>query len=145
MLCKSSLFPLLFQIFLVIIQRFLHLPPVNQTKNKMKKVFSFAAIAALTMFAASCGNDEAEAKRKIDSAHLADSLAMINMQHKADSAHMADSIKAAADAMEMQRKADSAHMADSLAAAKKSGGKKPAAPKNPETPKVGKPRPGANK
>ena len=61
----------------------------------MKKVFSFAAIAALTMFAASCGNGEAEAKRIADSTHMADSLATIAMQAKADSTHMADSLAAA--------------------------------------------------
>ncbi|CAN5201681.1 hypothetical protein BH09BAC5_BH09BAC5_04810 [soil metagenome] len=105
----------------------------------MKKVFSFAAIAALTMFAASCGNGEAEAKRKADSAHAADSMAMIDTQRKADSTHMADSMKSAADAMEAKRVADSAHMADSLAAAKKPGVKPK--PKTPTTttpqPKVG--------
>ena len=104
----------------------------------MKKVFSFAAIAALTMFAASCGNDEAEAKRKADSAHMADSLAAVQMQWKADSTRMADSAKAVAEAAEMQRKADSARIADSIANSKKGGGKpkaKPAPPKG--EPKVG--------
>ena len=104
----------------------------------MKKVFSFAAIAALTMFAASCGdNGAAEAKRKADSAHAADSLAMIETQRKADSAHMADSMKAAADMAEQKRKADSAHMADSIAAAKKGGKPKPKPTPKPNEPKVG--------
>ncbi len=105
----------------------------------MKKVFSFAAIAALTMFAASCGNGEAEAKRKADSAHMADSMAMMETQRKADSMHMADSVKSAADAMEAKRVADSTHMADSIAAKKSSGGSKPKPkPTNvAPTPKVG--------
>ncbi|MCX6312968.1 MAG: hypothetical protein NT084_15210 [Bacteroidetes bacterium] len=92
----------------------------------MKKVFSFAAIAALTMFAASCGNGEAEAKRKADSAHMADSLATIAMQAKADSTHKADSVNSAIAATEAKRQADSTHMADSLAAAtSKKGTSKP--------------------
>jgi hypothetical protein len=104
----------------------------------MKKVFSFAAIAALTMFAASCGNDEAEAQRKADSARQADSLAAIQMQWRADSTRMADSVKAAAEAAEAQRKADSARIADSIANAKKSGGSKPKPKPVPKTePKVG--------
>jgi hypothetical protein len=115
----------------------------------MKKVFSFAAIAALTMFAASCGNGDAEAKRIADSTHMADSMAKIAMQMKADSAHRADSMKMVADAAMAKMKADSAHMADSIAAAgakKPTGGSKPK-PKTTATPtpKVGKPRPGANK
>lgn len=92
----------------------------------MKKVLSFVAIAAITMFVASCGdNGKAEAQRKADSARVADSLAAIQMAWKADSAHDADSAKAAADAAMAKMKADSAHMADSLANAK---GKKPMKP-----------------
>lgn len=92
------------------------MPPVNQTKQtKMKNLFSFAAIAALTMLATSCGNGDAEAKRKADSAHMADSVAMITMQWRADSAHMADSVRMAMESAEMMRKADSARMADSMA------------------------------
>ena len=91
----------------------------------MKKVFSFAAIAALTMFAASCGNGEDEAKRKADSAHKADSMAMIETQRKADSAHMADSMAAAMQMMMEKHRADSIRMADSIANAKKGGTKKP--------------------
>lgn len=81
----------------------------------MKNLFSFAAIAALTIFATSCGNGEAEAKRKADSAHMADSIAMVSMQWKADSAHDADSVRMAWESSEMTRKADSARVADSLA------------------------------
>lgn len=94
----------------------------------MKKVFSIAAIAAFTMFAASCGDAAAEAKRIADSIHMADSLATIAMQAKADSTHMADSLASAAAATEAKRVADSTHMADSLAGAKKGGSK----PKTPE-------------
>lgn len=107
----------------------------------MKKVFSFAAIAALTMFAASCGNDEAEAKRKADSARLADSLATVQMQWRADSTRMADSVKAAAEAAEMQRKADSARIADSIANSKKGGSK----PKPKPTPPKGEPKVGGKR
>jgi hypothetical protein len=88
----------------------------------MKKVLSFAAVAAITIFVASCGDGgAAEAKRKADSARVADSLAAIQMAWKQDSAHSADSVKAAADAAMAKMKADSAHMADSMAKAK--GGK----------------------
>lgn len=111
----------------------------------MKKVFSIAAVAAFTMFAASCGDAEAEAKRVADSTRVADSLAQVHADWVADSTHNADSVKAANDAMEAQRIADSTRVADSLA---KLGNKsKPKAPKAPSTePKV-KPggRPGANK
>lgn len=93
----------------------------------MKKFLSFAAIAALTTFAASCGNGEDEAKRKADSTHNADSLAQIETQRKADSTHMADSVNNAAAAAEAKRVSDSTHMADSLAATKK-GGKPKTAP-----------------
>ncbi len=89
----------------------------------MKNLFSFAALAALTMFAASCGNDEAEAKRKADSARIADSLAGVTMQWRADSTRIADST--ARVAAETQRKMDSARVADSLAATKKGTGSKP--------------------
>ena len=103
----------------------------------MKKVFSFAAIAALTMFAASCGND-AELKRKADSAHMADSLALVQAQWKADSAHTADSVAAAQAAAEALRIADSTRVADSIAASKKGGKKTPPKPVIPKgEPKVG--------
>jgi hypothetical protein len=92
----------------------------------MKKVFSFAAIAALTMFAASCGNDEAEAKRKADSAHQADSVAAVMAQWRADSTRVADSTANAAKQMEAQRIADSIRVADSLAKLKP--GKAPKTP-----------------
>lgn len=92
----------------------------------MKKVISFVAIAAITMFVASCGDGgAAETARKADSAHMADSMATVAMAAKADSAHIADSTKAAADAAEAARVADSAHKADSAAAGKKGGATKP--------------------
>lgn len=103
----------------------------------MKNLFSFAAIAALTMFATSCGNDEAEAKRKADSAHQADSIAMVTMQWKADSAHDADSVRMAWESAEMTRKADSARVADSLANLKgKPKAKTPEQKKKEETKKA---------
>jgi hypothetical protein len=89
----------------------------------MKKVFSFAAIAALTMFAVSCGNGADEAKRKADSAHIADSTKMANdaieAKRVADSAHMADSLAMVAKQMEDKR------IADSIEAASKKGTSKP--------------------
>jgi hypothetical protein len=100
----------------------------------MKKVLSFVAIAAITMFVASCGNGEAEAKRKADSAHMADSLAQIESTRKADSARVADSTAKAWSDAEMKRKADSAHMADSMAKLKP--GKKPANPTKTENKKA---------
>jgi hypothetical protein len=94
----------------------------------MKKVLSFVAIAAMAAFVVSCGDDEAEKKRKEDSARAADSMAMVasEIQRKADSAHVADSVKNANDMAEMKRKADSAHMADSIAAKKGGKAKTPA-------------------
>jgi folylpolyglutamate synthase/dihydropteroate synthase len=84
----------------------------------MKKVLSFVAIAAMTAFVVSCGNDDAQ--RKADSTKQADSLHAIEVanQAKMDSAHNADSTKAAADAAKAKRVADSTHMADSLAKVK---------------------------
>lgn len=102
----------------------------------MKNLFSFAALAALTMFAASCGNDEAEAKRKADSARIADSLTGVTMQWRADSTRMADST--ARVLAETQRRMDSARVADSLAATKKGGSKPKPKPTVPAgEPKVG--------
>lgn len=87
----------------------------------MKKVFSFAAIAALTMFAASCGNGEAEAKRIADStasANVADSTAKAAWnKHVADSTMMANQADSTAKAMEAKR------VADSMEQAKKPGAK----------------------
>ena len=112
----------------------------------MKKVFSFAAIAALTMFAASCGNGEAEAKRIADStaaANKADSIAQAEQaKHIADSTMMANKADSTAKAMEAKRIADSIAIADTK---KPTGGSKPK-PKTTTTPtpKVGGKRPGAN-
>jgi hypothetical protein len=92
----------------------------------MKNVFSIAALAALTMFAASCGNDEAEAKRKADSAHQADSVAAAMAQWKADSTRVADSTANVAKEMEAKRVADSIRVADSMAKLKP--GSKPKTP-----------------
>lgn len=104
----------------------------------MKNVFSIVALAAMTMFAASCGNDEAEAKRKADSAHMADSLAAVHAQWVADSTHKADSMANAMKEMEAKRVADSIRMADSIANAKKPGKKPAAKPPVPKgEPKVG--------
>ncbi|MGL4596699.1 MAG: hypothetical protein ACRCYO_04170 [Bacteroidia bacterium] len=131
---------------------YLLLPPVNQTqKNKMKKIFSFVAIAAMTSLVACGPSAEALAKLKADSAATADSLAAIANaameKAKADSTRMADSIAAIEAAAKM--KADSIRIADSLAKVKKpgSGSNKP---KAPAAPKIvpggnGKGRPGANK
>jgi hypothetical protein len=104
----------------------------------MKNLFSFAAIAALTIFAASCGNDEAEKKRKEDSAHLADSLALVHSAWVADSAHDADSVRMANEALEATRIADSTRRADSIANLKKPGTKPKTTTTVPKTePKVG--------
>jgi hypothetical protein len=102
----------------------------------MKNLFSFAAIAALTMFAASCGNDD-EAKRKADSAHEADSLAVVRAQWVADSTHDADSVANLAKEMEAKRIADSIRVADSLANLKKPGTTKPKTTVPKTEPKVG--------
>lgn len=90
----------------------------------MKKVLSFVAIAAMTAFVASCGNDDA--KRKEDSTRNADSLQKVAdaQKHVQDSTNMADSTKRAADAAMQQHIADSTRMADSMAKAGK-------APKKP--------------
>lgn len=105
----------------------------------MKKVFSIAALAALTMFAASCGDDAAEAKRIADSTRMADSMAGVKAKWIADSTRVADSTANAAKEMEAKRIADSTRMADSIANLKKSGGtKKPTKPAVPAgEPKVG--------
>lgn len=110
----------------------------------MKKIFTFVAVSAMVALV-SCGpSAEDEAKRIADSTRKADSVAAVEMAVKktADSIRMVDSLAA----VEVQRKADSARIADSIAEANKkpSGGGKPK-PKNPETPKVGGTRPGANK
>jgi sugar/nucleoside kinase (ribokinase family) len=102
----------------------------------MKKVLSFVAIAAITMFVTSCGNDEAAKK-------LADSLRQdsINMatKHVTDStwgAHVKDSTdKANADAQRMQHWKDSMRD-DSIANAGKKGTSKPK-PKPDVKPKAG--------
>ena len=87
----------------------------------MKKVLSFVAIAAITVFVASCGNDDA--KRKEDSTRNADSLQKVAdaQKHIQDSTNMADSMKRAADAAMQQHIADSLRM-DSMA---KAGNKAP--------------------
>ncbi|MDQ3112409.1 MAG: hypothetical protein M3R17_21210, partial [Bacteroidota bacterium] len=97
----------------------------------------FAALAALTMFAASCGNGEAEKKRKEDSANLADSLTAVHTKWVSDSMRMADS--AARVEMKAKMTADSIHDADSAAAANKGkGGSKPKTPTVPKgEPNVG--------
>lgn len=100
----------------------------------MKKVFSFAAIAALTMFAASCGNNEAELKRIADStasANTADSTAKaVQAKHVADSTMMANAADSTAKAVEAKRIADSIEAASTK---KPTGGTKPK-PKTPTTP-----------
>lgn len=100
----------------------------------MKKVFSFAAIAALTMFAASCGNGAAELKRLADStasAMTADSTAKaVQAKHIADSTMMANAADSTAKAVEAKRIADSTAEA---ATKKPAGGSKPK-PKTPKTP-----------
>lgn len=109
----------------------------------MKKMFSFVAVSAMVALV-SCGPDaEAEAKRIADSTAAADSVAaaVAHVQWVADSTHDADSVKGAYVAWQ----ADSMHDADSAAAAAPKGGKPKTPPKNPETPKVGGTRPGANK
>jgi hypothetical protein len=108
----------------------------------MKKIISFVAVSAMVSLVACGPSAEDEAKRKADSARVADSIAAIEMaaQRTADSIRMADSLAA----VEVQRKADSARIADSIAAASKSTTKpKATQPKAPEGPKIGKPKPGA--
>lgn len=111
----------------------------------MKKIFSFVAVSAMVALVACGPSAEDEAKRIADSTRKADSIAAIAAAEAArlDSIHDADSMKAAHDlwVADSTRKADSAAEADK----KKGGGTKPKAPKNPETPKVGGTRPGANK
>ncbi|HLG03820.1 MAG TPA: hypothetical protein VI731_09515 [Bacteroidia bacterium] len=57
----------------------------------MKKLISFVAIAAMTAFVVSCGNDAAEKQRIADSTAHADSTAVANAQASED--HLRDSIK----------------------------------------------------
>lgn len=108
----------------------------------MKKIITFVAVSAMVSLAACGGDAEAEAKRKADSTHAADSIAAAEaaIKAKADSTRMADSMAQ----VEVQRKADSARIADSIAEANKKPGKpKTQTPKTPEGPKIGKPKPGA--
>lgn len=102
----------------------------------MKKVLSFVAIAAITIFVASCGNDEA-AKKMADSMrqdsldkaakHVSDSTMMANSKDSTD--------KANAAAMAKQHWMDSMKQ-DSMDKASK-GGKKPMKPKETPKPKAG--------
>ncbi len=101
----------------------------------MKKVISFVAIAAITIFVASCGNNEA-AKKLADSLRQ-DSIdkatkAQMDSIHAANSKDSAD--KAAAEAAKKQHWADSMRQ-DSMDKAEKGGakgGKKPAAKPTPK-------------
>ena len=102
----------------------------------MKKVLSCVAIATITMFATSCGNDEAAKK-------LADSLRQDSIdkaaKHVTDSTRSAfvddSTAKANAAAAAKQHWMDSMKQ-DSMDKAAK-GGKKPSAPKPTPKPKAG--------
>lgn len=96
---------------------------INKTKtNKMKKVLSIVAVAALSAAFVSCGPSkeeiEAREKAKTDSIAAVEQIAADSLAKIAE-AEAAAAAAAAADAA----KADSIKMADSLAAATK-GGKK---------------------
>lgn len=82
----------------------------------MKKVFAFAAVAAMISLASCSGAADAAKK-------LADSMAALDSTMKAnataDSARMADSMANAMKAAAEQAKMDSAKMADSMAKLKK--------------------------
>ncbi|MCA6363843.1 MAG: hypothetical protein IM638_12455 [Bacteroidetes bacterium] len=82
----------------------------------MKKVFAFAAVAAMISLA-SCSGAADAAKKLADSLAKVDS--MMKEQAKMDSAKAADSIANAAKMAADQAKADSARIADSIANAGK--------------------------
>ena len=88
----------------------------------MKKVLSFAVVAAMSAAFVACGpsKEEIEAREKAK----ADSIAAVEKQiQDSIAAAEAEAAKLAAEA-EAKRIADSTHVADSLAAAAKGGKKK---------------------
>jgi predicted small secreted protein len=108
----------------------------------MKKVLFSVAFAAFAL--ASCGN-AAELAQKLKDSLMKDSLMKDSMAKAAAAQHIKDSLmqdsmnKAAA----MQRVKDSL-MQDSIEKSKKGGSKpKPKPPVAPNTPQVGKKKPGA--
>jgi len=118
----------------------------NHLKNKMKKLFTYAAIAAFLSLAA-CGPSQAELdaekKRKEDSARAADSIKAA--EEAAKQKAYEDSVAAAAREQAIK---DSLYKDSVEKASKKPGTTKPPKKKEPEKstegdPKVGKKKPGA--
>lgn len=116
--------------------------------NKMKKLFTFAAIAGFLSLAA-CGPSQEELDKQ---KRIKDSLAQDSMDKIAKAQHEADSIKQAhmADSLHQIHIQDSLRMDSMEKASKKTGGTKPKPktvtepPKSTEgAPKVGNKKPGA--